>query len=368
MEWNGPCFSRGLDFVKILSGLFHLARPLLHSLDAEQAHLATIRGLSCLPNFNRPQIHDPQFSQKLFGLDFPNPIGLAPGFDKNAEVPQAMLGFGFGFVEVGTVTPQPQTGNAKPRLFRLGEDKAVINRMGFNNEGHAAVLKRLTNRPVKGTIGINIGANKDSTDRIADYVRGIEIFSGIANYIAINISSPNTPGLRGLQSPKELQQLLGRLNDARAKQKKQVPMLLKIAPDLGDEELRDIARCCEGGSVDGVIVSNTTLSRPSLVSKCGTETGGLSGRPLRSLSTRQLAKFYILTKGQIPLVGVGGVEDAASAVDKIQAGASLVQLYSALVYQGPGLVAEILNGMKMELGSSKISDIKGSKAEQLSQS
>ena len=353
--------------MNILSGLFHLSRPFLHALDAEQAHLATIRALSCLPLRQQGKNPYPQLSQNLFGLNFSNPVGLAPGFDKNAEVPHTMLGFGFGFVEVGTVTPRPQLGNAKPRLFRLSEDRAVINRLGFNNQGHEAVLHRLSQRRVPGIIGVNIGANKDSTDRIADYVRGIDVFSDIASYITINISSPNTPGLRGLQSPEELQKLLERLNGARARQNKRVAMLLKIAPDLGNDELRDIASCCGGGAVDGVIISNTTVSRPALTSKFASETGGLSGRPLRSLATRQLAKFFVLTKGEIPLVGVGGVEDAASALEKIRAGASLVQLYSALVYQGPGLVADILNGMRDEVGTGQLASIRGSEAERLSQ-
>ncbi len=356
-----------MEILSILSGLFHLARPFLHALDAEQAHLGTIRALSCLPTHRQVKNPYPQLSQKLFGLDFPNPLGLAPGFDKNAEVPHAMLGFGFGFVEVGTVTPKPQSGNAKPRLFRLSEDRAVINRLGFNNQGHAAVLQRLSQRHASGIIGVNIGANKDSADRIADYVRGIEVFSNIAGYITINISSPNTPGLRGLQSSTELQQLLERLNKSRAKQKTRVPMLLKIAPDLGDDELRDIASCCSGGAVDGVIISNTTLSRPLLSSTFASETGGLSGRPLRSLATRQLAKFFVLTKGKIPLVGVGGVEDTASALEKIRAGASLVQIYSALVYQGPGLIADILKGLHENLGTGPLSSIRGSQAGQLSQ-
>jgi dihydroorotate dehydrogenase len=352
--------------MSIFSGLFHLSRPFLHALDAEQAHLATIRALSCLPVRRQSKNPQSKLSQKLFGLDFPNPVGLAPGFDKNAEVPATLLGLGFGFVEVGTVTPQPQIGNAKPRLFRLSEDWAVINRMGFNNQGHAAVLQRLSQRRGQGIIGVNIGANKDATDRIDDYVRGIEVFSDIASYITINISSPNTPGLRGLQSPEELQKLLERLNGARARQKSRVPMLLKIAPDLGDEELRDIATCCGGGAVDGVIISNTTLSRPSLISKNAHETGGLSGRPLRSLATRQLAKFFVLTKGMIPLIGVGGVEDAASALEKIRAGACLVQLYSALVYQGPGLVAAILKGMDAVVGAGQLASLRGSEAERLS--
>ncbi len=342
--------------MSLFSAGFSIARPLLMGLDAEQAHRATVKALSCLPAQQPPKF-EPRLHQKLFGLDFPNPLGLAPGFDKNAEVPNAMLGLGFGFVEVGTVTPRPQTGNPKPRLFRLPEDRAVINRMGFNNEGHSAVLARLNSRTKRGIIGINIGANKDSADRAADYVAGITTFGAIADYITVNISSPNTPGLRGLQSAAELESLLSKLNAARATQNKRVPMLLKIAPDLVDGELADIAACCSGGAVDGVIVSNTTLSRDGLRSQLSKETGGLSGRPLRHLATRQLAKFRVLTKGAIPLIGVGGIQDAESAFEKIRAGASLIQLYSALVYEGPGLVGKILEGLTREIHSRGLSSI-----------
>ena len=288
---------------------------------------------------------DPVLAQTVLGLDFPNPLGLAPGFDKNAEVPSQMLQLGFGFTEVGTLTPRPQSGNPKPRLFRLTEDHAVINRMGFNNEGHGAALQRLWRKRPEGIIGINIGANKDSVDRAADYVAGIAAFSEIADYITVNISSPNTPGLRGLQSTDELKVLLKRLNEARASQPKRPAMLLKIAPDLGQTELEDIAACCDGKAVDGVIISNTTLSRPTLASRHAGETGGLSGRPLFKLSTQQLARFYVLTKGQIPLIGVGGIEDGATALQKIEAGASLLQVYSALVYRGPALIDDILQAL-----------------------
>lgn len=342
---------------------FNMARPLLHARDAEEAHLLTIRALKCMPPLPVPK-SDPALAQTLFGLNFPNPLGLAPGFDKNAEVPDAMLRLGFGFVEVGTLTPLPQAGNAKPRLFRLTEDHAVINRMGFNNEGHWEALKRLKARRKQGIVGINIGANKDSADRASDYVAGIAAFSELADYITVNISSPNTPGLRGLQSATELESLLSRLNAARATQARKPPMLLKIAPDLGDPEMADIAACCGNGAVDGVIISNTTLSRPQLSSVYGSESGGLSGRPLFSLSTRQLAKFYLLTKGKIPLVGVGGVEDGATALAKIQAGASLVQVYSALVYRGPRLIADILRILtdKTRSGTS-LDHLRGSQAE-----
>jgi dihydroorotate dehydrogenase len=260
-----------------------------------------------------------------------------------------MLALGFGFTEIGTVTPKPQAGNPRPRLFRLPEDNAVINRMGFNNEGHAAALRRLYARRGRGGIvGVNIGANKDSADRIGDYVQGIAAFAHVASYFTVNISSPNTPGLRGLQSRAELEQLLGRINDERARQERQPPMLLKIAPDLREDELEDIAAACSGGAVDGIIVSNTTLSRDGLHPGHAKEQGGLSGLPLLALSTRQLARMFVLTEGKIPLVGAGGVHDGASALMKIRAGASLVQLYSALVYQGPGLVTDILNHLAAE--------------------
>jgi dihydroorotate dehydrogenase len=328
---------------------FPLARPVLQAMDAEDAHRLTIRALSMMPMPAATASH-PELAVEVFGLRFPNPLGLAAGFDKNGEVPDAMLGLGFGFTEIGTVTPRPQQGNPRPRLFRLKEDEAVINRMGFNNEGHAAALRRLETRKGRGGIvGVNIGANKDSDDRIGDYVKGIEAFSHLACYFTVNISSPNTPGLRALQSRAELETLLARLNDARGGQAKRPPMLLKIAPDLRDDELEDIAAACGGGNVDGIIVSNTTLSRDGLRSALKDEQGGLSGRPLLALSTLQLAKIFLLTNGAIPLIGAGGVHDAPSAALKIAAGASLVQLYSALVYKGPALVRDILGGLMKEL-------------------
>ncbi len=326
-----------------MSLAFHLARPILHAMDAEDAHRLTITALKCAPEMGRGPITSPSLKKHVFGLEFPNPVGLAPGFDKNAEVPDAMLAQGFGFVEVGTVTPLAQTGNTRPRLFRLKEDSAVINRMGFNNEGHAAVLQRLIARRGRGGIvGVNIGANKDSADRVGDYVKGLEVFEEVASYITINISSPNTPGLRNLQGKADLQRLLERVNAARKLKK---PMLLKIAPDLAQDDLQDVADLCSGGAVDGVIISNTTLSRAGLGSPLAKEAGGLSGAPLFELSTRCLADFHAMSGGKIPLIGVGGIHDAASARAKFAAGASLVQLYSALVYKGPGLVREICNGL-----------------------
>jgi dihydroorotate dehydrogenase len=351
--------------VTIWNAAFRLSKPFLHGRDAEEAHLSTLRMLSLLPPLPTRKA-DPILAQTVFGLNFPNPLGLAPGFDKNAEVPAQMLQLGFGFTEVGTLTPRPQSGNPKPRLFRLTEDHAVINRMGFNNEGHGKALQRLWRKRPAGIIGINIGANKDSADRAADYVAGIAAFSDIADYITVNISSPNTPGLRGLQSADELQALLKRLNEARSTQSKRPAMLLKIAPDLGQAELGDIAACCEGKTVDGVIVSNTTLSRPLLVSHLAGEAGGLSGRPLFKLSTQQLARFYLLTKGRIPLIGVGGIEDGATALQKIEAGATLLQVYSALVYKGPALITEVLTTLTVAATAAGGFDrLRGSKAEGL---
>ncbi len=336
--------------MSLASLAFPLARPLLHALDAESAHGITIRALSVLPA-SAPSPVYPGLAVETMGLSFPNPLGLAAGFDKNAEVPDAMLALGFGFTEIGTVTPKPQAGNPRPRLFRLPHDRAVINRMGFNNDGHAAALRRLEARKGRGGIlGVNIGANKDSDDRIGDYVKGIAAFAHLASYFTVNISSPNTPGLRGLQSRAELEQLLARLNAERARHSAKPPMLLKIAPDLREDELEDIAAACGGGAVDGIIVSNTTLSRAGLRSSHAGEQGGLSGLPLLQLSTRQLARMFMLTAGRIPLVGAGGVHDGPSALLKIRAGASLVQLYSALVYQGPGLVRSILDCLAAEMG------------------
>ena len=327
-----------------MSFAFALAKPLLHALDAEQAHRLTIQALKFGPQFGAGPITSPLLKRKVFGLDFPNPVGLAAGFDKNAEVPDAMLAQGFGFVEIGTVTPQPQAGNARPRLFRLSEDGGVINRMGFNNDGQAAVLQRLVARQSRGGIvGVNIGANKDSSNRIGDYVKGIEVFEDVASYITINISSPNTPGLRDLQGKQDLQRLLDQLSVAR---KAKTPMLLKIAPDLTDEDLRDVADVCGGGAVDGVIISNTTLARDGLSSALAKEAGGLSGKPLFERSTRRLKTFHQMSGSKIPLIGVGGIRDAASARAKLDAGASLVQLYSALVYHGPSLVREICGGLE----------------------
>ena len=348
---------------------FKALRPLLHCMDAETAHGLTIKALKTGFGGSAEISSPSNLATSCFGLNFQNTLGLAAGFDKNAEVPDVMLALGFGFVEVGTVTPRPQDGNPRPRLFRLSEDRAVINRLGFNNEGHAAVLARLRRRKHKpGIVGVNIGANKDSTDRISDYVAGIDAFSDVASYFTVNISSPNTPGLRNLQSAAELPALLERLNDARRTQQRKVPMLLKIAPDLEADEMKAIAECCLNSAVDGVIISNTTLSRPTLHSAHAKETGGLSGAPLFDLSTQQLARFYLLTEGKIPLVGVGGIANAEHAWSKICAGASLLQLYSALVFQGPELVQEILSGLSRKLAAKNfatLSEAVGNSAEEI---
>jgi dihydroorotate dehydrogenase len=322
---------------------FKLARPVLERVDAERAHDLALEALKWLP-VKPAALEDERLSSMMFNVAFPNPVGLAAGFDKNGAVIDQMLSLGFGFVEVGSTTPLPQVGNPKPRLFRLPEDEAVINRMGFNNKGHEAMHRSLMNRTRGGIVGVNLGANRDSADRLADYSKGVEQFAAVADYLTINISSPNTPGLRGLQSRDELTLLLDIITKTQDSISRRAPVLLKLAPDLSLEELTDIARVCLG-RVDGVIISNTTTGREGLRSNLAREAGGMSGRPLFDLSTIQLARFYVLTRGQIPLIGVGGICDAASAWIKICAGASLVQLYSALVYSGPVLVAKIVSGL-----------------------
>lgn len=346
--------------------IFPLLRPFLHRLDPETAHRLSLRLLGLAPRHIQP-LADPGLAVTAFGLNFANPLGIAAGYDKDAAVPGPLLDLGFGFVEVGTVTPLPQDGNARPRIFRLAEDRAVINRLGFNNRGHAAAARRLTTRPRLGIVGVNIGANKQSADRAADYVAGIETFSKIAGYLTVNISSPNTPGLRHLQSRQELGILLSRLDEARARQTRRPPMLLKISPDLDLAELTDVARCCEQGGVDGIIVTNTTIARPNLRSPLAGEQGGLSGAPLFDLSTCRLAQLYLLTEGRIPLVGVGGISDAQSAWTKLAAGATLLQIYTALVYQGPAVIERILGGLSAKLSAENITlaQLRGRDAERI---
>lgn len=321
------------------------ATALLRLLDAEDAHRATIAALKLLPA-GTPKPDDPRLAVSAFGLDFPNPVGLAAGFDKNAEVPGAMLALGFGFVEVGTLTPRPQPGNPRPRVIRLVEDRAVVNRYGFNNDGHASALARLSARSRRGIVGVNLGANKDAADRVADYAAGVAAFAEVADYFAINVSSPNTPGLRDLQAPDALSELLARVLEARDAAPAQRPLLLKIAPDLSLKQLDGIVRVARERGVNGMIVSNTTISRPaSLRSPLAAETGGLSGAPLFDLSTRMLAETFLRVEGRFPLIGAGGIDGPEAALAKIEAGATLVQLYSALVYEGPGLIGRIKRGL-----------------------
>ncbi len=338
----------------MIGALTDAAMALLRLLDAENAHRATIAVLKLLPTLE-PKPDDPRLAVRAFGLDFRNPIGLAAGFDKNAEVADVLLGLGFGFVEVGTVTPWPQPGNPRPRAFRLAEDRAVINRYGFNSEGRAQAHANLVAARPDGVVGVNLGANKESEDRIADYVAGVKAFEDVASYFTINISSPNTPGLRDLQEPAALAELLRRVREALARSTHQPPLLLKIAPDVTLAQLDGIVRVARDARIDGMIVSNTTISRPdSLRSPLARESGGLSGKPLFALSTYVLAQTFLRVEGQFPLIGVGGVDGPEAAFAKIEAGATLVQLYSALVYEGPGLVSRIKRGLVERLAQEHV--------------
>ncbi|WP_338830477.1 quinone-dependent dihydroorotate dehydrogenase [Bradyrhizobium sp. 27S5] len=341
--------------------------PLLRWFDPEDAHRMAIQGLKLLPPI-RQRADDPKLAVRAFGLNFPNPIGMAAGFDKSAEVPDALLRLGFGFVEIGSVTPKPQAGNPRPRLFRLERDEAVINRMGFNNDGAEAVLRRLAARAAGGgIIGVNVGANKDSSDRVADYVKLIETFAPVASYFTVNVSSPNTPGLRNLQQSAALDDLLARVIDTRERVRKNAgdsPVLLKIAPDLSLAELDDVVHIARSRRVDGMIVANTTLARPSTLREenRAKEQGGLSGRPLFRLSTRMVAETYVRVEGAFPLIGVGGIDSGGAALTKIRAGASLIQLYSSLVYKGIGLVEDIkldLSSTLLRTGRDSLSEIVG---------
>ena len=339
-----------------------LARPLLFALDAERAHGLSIQALKsglARPMLPRP---DPRLAVEIAGLHFPSPIGMAAGYDKNAEVPDALLRLGFGFAEVGTITPLPQPGNARPRIFRLIEDRAVINRFGFNSQGADAALARLQARAGRpGVVGVNIGANKDSQNRIEDYVLGIRKFYAVASYFCVNISSPNTQGLRDLQARQSLAELLIAIKlergNGKARHKRNVPVFLKIAPDLGEESLDDIAGEVAANGVDGIIVANTTLSRAGLASAAKGETGGLSGAPLFERSTIVLAKLRQRAGPAMPLIGVGGVDSAKAALAKIEAGADLVQLYTGMIYKGPGLAAEILRGLSRAVAEAGVSSI-----------
>jgi len=331
--------------------LFDLVKPAIFALDSETAHRLAINALKALPRHATPQKSEPNgpLSVRVAGLDFPNPIGVAAGFDKDAEVPDALLRLGFGFTEVGSITPRPQAGNPKPRLFRLVEDQAVINRMGFNNAGGDAALKRLKARQGRsGILGINIGANKDSEDRSADYAHMARIMTPFASYLAVNVSSPNTPGLRALQDERALGALIDGVVAARdaVMSENAPPIFLKVAPDLEHADIDAIARIAIDKKLGALIVSNTTISRPTLGSHHAGETGGLSGAPLKSLALERVRDFHKATGGAMPLIGVGGIASAEDAWERIRAGASLVQLYSAMVYHGPGLGAQIAKGLE----------------------
>ena len=326
-----------------MSALFGLGQSLLLALPPERAHDLAIKSLELgiYPHADAPD--DQRLAQRLFGLDFPNPVGMAAGFDKNARVPRQLLGMGLGFVEVGTLTPRAQSGNKQPRMFRSAGDRAVINRLGFNNEGQEAALARLLQDRPQGIVGVNLGAGRDSHDRIGDYVAGIARMAEVASYFTVNISSPNTPGLRDLQAPEALDTLLKRVQDARiALPRKPPPLLIKLAPDLADDDLPEVVRVILMHGADGIVVSNTTLSRAGLRDQAfAKEAGGLSGRPLFGRATRMLARVHQLTEGKLPLIGVGGIDSGEAALAKIEAGASLLQLYSGLVFEGPSLIGRI---------------------------
>jgi dihydroorotate dehydrogenase len=333
-----------------LNFLSSLGRDILFRFDPETAHGLSIKALGS-GLFPAAPSSDPRLAVRVAGLDFPNPVGMAAGYDKNAEVPDALLRLGFGFAEVGTITPRPQGGNPRPRIFRLVEQRAVINRLGFNNEGHAAALARLKARAGRpGIVGVNIGANKDAADFIADYEAGVEAFWDVASYFTANISSPNTPGLRNLQAGEALKALLARVLGRRdalaAKTGKVRPVFLKIAPDLDEGQMAEIAGVISASALDGLIVSNTTIGRQGVeASRHAGEAGGLSGQPLFERSTIVLARMRQLLGPDIPIIGVGGIDSAATAIAKLEAGANLVQLYTGMIYRGPGIACEIRDGL-----------------------
>ena len=358
-----------------MTRFYRLAKPVLFRLDPERAHRLSLRALKLgvVPTGAIP--NDARLRCTIAGVSFPNPLGLAAGYDKNAEAPDGALRLGFGFVEMGTVTPQPQEGNPTPRVFRIAGANAIINRLGFNNEGHAEMLERLNARRRKpGLVGVNIGAGKESSDRVADYVEGIHAFSSIASYLTVNISSPNTPGLRDLQSGDELTRLLASVVAARdgaaaLAGRNPTPLFLKVAPDLDSGQVEDIAAAAKSSGIDGLIVSNTTLSRTGVANlPDGREAGGLSGRPLMDRSTYVLAQFRRAVGPDFPLIGVGGVESARTTLRKMEAGADLVQLYTALVYGGPQLPSRILRGMVRYLdksGADTIAAIRDTKVDEI---
>jgi dihydroorotate dehydrogenase len=348
----------------VIAALFRSVRPLLDALDPETTHDAALRALTLWPA-GRPGADDPRLAVEALGRRFPNPVGLAAGFDKGAVAPDALLGLGFGFVEVGGVVPRPQAGNPRPRVFRLPRDKAIVNRYGLNSEGLDAVRERLRQRRSRpGIVGVNIGANKDTADRLADYVACAEALAGLADFLTVNVSSPNTPGLRDLQGEAFLDDLLARVvgaRDARGADGagRRAAVLLKIAPDLGLHALDTVVATALRRGVNGLVVANTTTARPDTLQNAAAarQAGGLSGRPLFAPSTRLLAETFLRVEGRIPLVGVGGVESGETAWAKIRAGASLLQLYTALVYKGPRLVPEIKRSLLERLAAEKLDSL-----------
>lgn len=332
--------------------LYRGLAPLLFALDPERAHHLAVAALKWMPETAAAPGTSPGLDVRLWDLTFPNPIGMAAGFDKNAEVADALLALGFGFVEVGTVTPRPQAGNPKPRLFRLSDDRAVINRLGFNGQGLEVVRERLVRRVrTRGIVGANVGRNRDSSDEIADYVAGVRTLGPLCDYAVVNVSSPNTPGLRDLQARGRLADLLGAVVAARDQIRgRRLPLLVKVAPDLDETQIRDVAEVAIETDIDGLVATNTTVERPaSLRSASKTEAGGLSGRPLFERSTRILHELRAATGGRLPLVGVGGVSSGGEALAKIKAGASLVQLYSAMVFEGPFIARAIARDLSARL-------------------
>ena len=347
------------------SSFYDFGRDLLFALPPEQAHNLAIKALSSGYG-PRPDIpSDPRLTTTVAGLKFANPLGMAAGFDKNAKAVSGLFRLGFGAVEIGSVTPRAQDGNPAPRLYRLPGHHGIINRMGFNNEGHAEVLSRLNGRSFKGVLGVNIGANKDSDDRIGDYVTGIKAFNDVADYFTANISSPNTPGLRSLQTRESLSELFERVLEERDRHPVRRPVFLKIAPDLSEEEIDAIAEECAVHEIDGIVISNTTLSRREVEgARNADQAGGLSGRPVFLRSTIVLAKMRERVGPDMPLIGVGGIESAETAAEKIRAGANLIQIYSGFIYGGPLLAVRILEGLKdlcTTEGLASLSDLRDTK-------
>lgn len=356
----------------MLNWLYPAARAGLFMLAPEDAHAATLSALEAGIFPRATGTPDPLLRQTVFGLNFANPLGIAAGFDKDARVPDAVLGMGCGFAEIGTITPKPQDGNPKPRVFRLIADRGMINRLGFNNGGHAAALARLEARKGRGGIvAVNIGANKESSDRTGDYVLGLKTFYHLASYFTVNISSPNTPGLRDLQAPAALDELLTRLMAARAELvatgQPLRPIVVKIAPDIAEADIAPIVERLVAHKADGIAVSNTTLARAGLKDRHQTEAGGLSGRPVFKRSTAMLARVYRETKGAVPLIGIGGIDSPESALAKIEAGATLLQFYTGLVYEGPGLIGAINARLAQAVrasGGTSLAALRGRRADQ----